>query len=70
VTEGAPRLAFEKAAVEGLVSVVIPVYRDAAGLADTLDSLDRQTLPPAEYEIIVSNDGGDPEVSALCEARG
>ncbi len=68
--EGFPRLAFEKEAVEKLVSVVIPVYRDAAGLADTLDSLARQTLSPTEYEIIVSNDGGDPEVRALCEARG
>lgn len=70
MNEGAPRLAFEKEATEELVSVVIPVYRDAAGLADTLDSLGRQTLPAAEYEIIVSNDGGDPAVSALCEARG
>lgn len=70
MSEGVPSLAFEKEATERLVSVVIPVYRDAAGLADTLDSLDRQTLPPTEYEIIVSNDGGDPEVRALCEARG
>jgi len=63
-------LAFERDHVEDFVSVVIPVYRDAPGLADTLDSLDRQTLRPTEYEIIVSNDGGDPEVRALCEARG
>src|SRR5690606_28065743 len=70
VNEGAPRLAFERDHVEDFVSVVIPVYRDAPGLADTLDSLDRQTLRPTEYEIIVSNDGGDPEVRALCEARG
>jgi len=70
VKEGAPRLVFEKETVEKLVSVVIPVYRDVAGLADTLDSLARQTLAWTEYEIIVSNDGGDPEVRALCEARG
>lgn len=69
MTEGAPRLTFERAAVEGFVSVVIPVYRDTAGLADTLDSLERQSLPRTEYEVIVCNDGGDPEVSALCRHR-
>jgi glycosyltransferase AglI len=70
LTDGIPQVEFSREAVENLVSVVIPVYQDVPGLADTLDSLERQTLPPTEYEIIVSNDGGDPEVSALCEARG
>jgi glycosyltransferase AglI len=65
-----PAVTFRTEAVDGLVSLVIPVYRDAAGLADTLESIARQTLPPTEYEIIVANDGGDPEVSALCEAYG
>lgn len=69
VTEGVPRLAFEKAAVEGFVSVVIPVYRDAAGLADTLDSLACQTVSRTEYEVIVCNDGGHPEVSDVCRTR-
>jgi glycosyltransferase AglI len=52
---------------EGLASVVIPVYRDASGLATTLLSLTRQSLPSTRFEVIVANDGADRAVSDICD---
>lgn len=49
------------------VSVIIPVYRDAKGLHDTLSSLQKQTLNKSNYEVIVANDGDDIEVSRVCK---
>lgn len=49
------------------VSVIIPVYRDAKGLHDTLNSLQKQTLGHNKYEIIVANDGADEQISHLCK---
>lgn len=42
------------------VSVLVPTYNRPALLAETLDSLTRQTMPPGEFEVIVVNDGGEP----------
>lgn len=39
------------------VSVVVPAYQEEAGLADFLRQFDRQTLPRADFEIVVV-DGG------------
>lgn len=39
------------------VSVIVPVYNDAKGIADTLDSLLNQSLNPDEYEILVVDNG-------------
>ncbi|MGC2661368.1 MAG: glycosyltransferase family A protein [Bryobacteraceae bacterium] len=46
------------------VSVIVPAYRVTAYIAETLDSIYRQTFPG--YEVIVVNDGC-PETSALEE---
>ena len=58
---------FKKPQKKGFISVIIPVYKDAAGLKDTLDSLQKQTLSHDKYEIIVANDGGSKEISGLCK---
>lgn len=48
------------------VSVLLPCYNAAATLAETLDSLQRQTLP--DYEIIAVNDGStDATAQILAE---
>jgi GT2 family glycosyltransferase len=39
------------------ISVIIPTYQRCASLRRALQALCRQTLPPAEYEVIVSIDG-------------
>lgn len=43
------------------LSVLIPTYGDAHTLALTLSTLRRQTLSPAEFEVVVVNDGSDPQ---------
>jgi glycosyltransferase involved in cell wall biosynthesis len=48
------------------ISVIIPVYSDARGLRDTLDSLQTQTLDKSQYELIVANDGGNEAITKLC----
>ena len=40
-----------------LVSVVVPTYQGCDSIGRTLDALARQTISPAEYEVIVSIDG-------------
>ncbi len=63
VTELAP-------GVDGRVSVIIPVATDADGLKETLGSLRRQTMSAGEFEVIVGNDGGYEEISAICREFG
>lgn len=59
---------FDKPCQPGMISVVIPVRADAEGLDITLSSL-RQTAPEGQaFEVIVANDGGDADVSALCRS--
>jgi glycosyltransferase AglI len=59
---------FKRKPSTAFMSVIIPVYKDAGGLQDTLISLAHQTVPESEYEIIVSNDGGDESVSNVCRS--
>ncbi|MGE5178993.1 MAG: glycosyltransferase family 2 protein [Bacteroidota bacterium] len=47
-------------------SIAVPTRGDASRLDSLLDALARQTLPRAEYEIIVAFDGLSPP-AALCE---
>ena len=61
------QITFKEKEVPSFVSVIIPVYKDAIGLKDTLESLNEQTIDRANFEIIVVNDGGDPDITALCE---
>lgn len=52
------------------VSVVIPVYNNAARLQKTLEALGDQTYPPEQYEVIVVDNGstdGSPDVAASYE---
>ena len=39
------------------ISVVIPAYRSGAGIDRVIGSLDAQTLPSSEFEVIVIDDG-------------
>src|SRR5262245_24154734 len=40
-----------------LVSVVVPTYEGCGSIRRTLDALARQTIPPDDYEVVVSIDG-------------
>ncbi|MBV1855319.1 glycosyltransferase family 2 protein [Catellatospora tritici] len=44
----------------GRLSVLIPTYGDAYALELVLRMLDRQTLAPDRFEVVVVNDGSDP----------
>ncbi len=48
-------------AVDPFVSVIIPVYNDARRLSSCLAALEQQTYPSHRYEIIVIDNGSDPE---------
>lgn len=50
------------------VSVVIPSFNRAHLIAETLDSISRQTLPP--LEIIVVDDGSTDDTEAVVRSRG
>ncbi len=49
------------------VSVVIPTYQRCASVLRALEALARQTLPPCEYEVIVSIDGSSDGTRAAIE---
>src|SRR5262245_5938735 len=54
------------------ISVVIPTFNRAPLLRSSLESRATQTLPAAQYEIVVVNDGSTDETAAVCrgfEAR-
>ena len=53
-------------APRGLVSVVIPCYRQAEYLRDAVDSIIAQTYP--KWEIIIVNDGSPDDTSAVAQA--
>lgn len=48
-----------------IVSVVIPVFNAAASIADCLRALLAQSLPRAQYEVIVIDDGSRDESAAI-----
>jgi len=49
------------------VSIVIPVHNDDAWLAETIESVLRQNLPPAQMEIIVVDDGSTDQSRHVAE---
>jgi glycosyltransferase AglI len=61
------KLLFKNSIKKDFISVIIPVFRDANGLRETLASLNQQSLHESRYEIIVVNDGGDIAVDNVCE---
>ena len=50
------------------ISVVIPTYERGASVRRTLDALARQTLPAAEFEVVVSVDGSTDGTSEMVAA--
>ncbi|HBT18097.1 MAG TPA: hypothetical protein DEB05_14215 [Firmicutes bacterium] len=67
VSSGHTQVVFREKTVALFISVIIPVYKDVVGLKDTLDSLSNQTIGRDKYEVIVVNDGGEPEIAELCK---
>ena len=53
---------------EDRLTVIVPAYNEAATLADTLRSLRRQTLPPAE--IVVVDDCSTDETAEIAHSFG
>ncbi|WP_314507587.1 glycosyltransferase family A protein [uncultured Microbacterium sp.] len=48
------------------VSVVVPVFRPGAGIDELIASLDRQTLPASQFEVLLCDDGsGDSTLGRL-----
>lgn len=50
------------------VSVIIPVYNDAAGLARCLAALAEQTLPRERFEVLVVDNGGTADLAGALDA--
>ncbi|EFL36758.1 cell wall biosynthesis glycosyltransferase [Streptomyces viridochromogenes DSM 40736] len=50
------------------VSVIIPVYNPGVYIEDCISSLQRQSLPPDEYEVIFVDDGSTDETPARLDA--
>ena len=55
------------------VSVIVPVFNDAARLGTCLDAIEKQTYPDDAYEVIVVDNGSDqspePVVAACARAK-
>ena len=49
-------------------SVVIPTYQRRDSVRQALEALARQTLPPEEFEVVISIDGSDDGTRELLEA--
>jgi GT2 family glycosyltransferase len=47
------------------VSVIISTFNRAGALAETLSQLDRQTLDPSDYEVVVTDDGSTDDTAAV-----
>ena len=50
------------------VSLVIPTYNRCASLRMVLESLERQTIPPEQFETLVISDGCTDDTVAMCRA--
>jgi GT2 family glycosyltransferase len=51
-----------------LISVVIPVYRNASALVRCLDLLQQQSYPRDEFEVIVANNGSEADMVGIADA--
>lgn len=50
------------------VSVIVPVYNPGIYIEDCISSLQRQSLPPEEYEVIFVDDGSTDETPSRLDA--
>ena len=66
--DGFEKLFFAHQAEPGLISVIIPVYKDSSGLRKTLASLKSQERLNQYYEVIVAIDGPDQDLLAICKS--
>jgi len=55
-------------AARGGVTVLVPAYNEAESIVETIESLQRQTLAPAE--IIVIDDGSDDGTGDVAASLG
>jgi len=55
--------------MSALVSVIVPAHSVEYGLEATLEALSKQEFEDS-FEILVGNDGADPEVTSLCRRKG
>jgi hypothetical protein len=53
-----------------MVSVIVPVFNDAAGILRCVDSLKRQSYPRARYEVIVVDNGSTDGTADLVAELG
>ncbi|CAM5308147.1 hypothetical protein SFUMM280S_10784 [Streptomyces fumanus] len=51
------------------VSVIVPVYNPGTCIEDCIASLQRQSLPPEEYEVVFVDDGSTDATPATRRAR-
>ena len=58
---------FKLSGVEPRVSVIVPTYRSGSHLDQTVRSLDRQTLPERQFEVIFVDDGSPDGTYARLE---
>ena len=59
-------ISFQREEIKQLISFIIPVYKDYAGLQRTVRSIKKQSVTGYTIEIIVVNDGGDKEIKDVC----
>jgi cellulose synthase/poly-beta-1,6-N-acetylglucosamine synthase-like glycosyltransferase len=52
------------------ISVIVPAYCAERTLPALFDALDRQSLPRADFEVIVVDDGSPDKTAAIAERRG
>jgi glycosyltransferase involved in cell wall biosynthesis len=53
-----------------LISIVIPARNEAGPIAECLHSLQKQSLDPSQYEIIVVDDGSDDDTAVVAQQNG
>lgn len=64
--ENYEKIEFKYPVTPGRISVIIPVYRDPAGIHRTLLSIREKQIDDVSVEIIVVNDGADKETADVC----
>lgn len=61
------KISFKNKLRKNFLSIIIPTYKDAIGLKETLISVYNQNYKFKNYEIIIVNDDADEETSKICQ---